>query len=89
MEQVILEVMGVEVPGSVTTVDRIDFSNDTATASLRGPLTNARYGLKSVGNQNYGYFLEDFQTVIVLITLMIPQRHRQEDLFLEVRITQV
>ena len=29
---------------SVTTVDRIDFANDTGTASIRGPLTAAYYG---------------------------------------------
>ena len=26
-------------PGSLSTVDRIDYSNDTATASVRGPLS--------------------------------------------------
>ena len=38
------------------TVDRIDFSNDSATASPRGPLTLARGFLAATGNSNYGYF---------------------------------
>ena len=38
------------------TVDRIDFSNDSATASPRGPLSSARDGLAATGNSNYGWF---------------------------------
>ena len=43
-------------PGEVSTVDRIDFSNDSATASVRGPLSTARRILKATGNSNYGWF---------------------------------
>ena len=43
-------------PGPVATVDRIDFSNDSATASPRGPLSAARYRLAATGNSNYGWF---------------------------------
>jgi hypothetical protein len=43
-------------PGSVSTVDRIDYSNDTATASPKGPLSAARYRLAATGNSSYGYF---------------------------------
>ena len=43
-------------PVTVTRVDRIDFSNDNATASPRGPLTRDRYGLSALGNSNYGWF---------------------------------
>jgi len=32
-------------PGPTSIVDRIDYSNDTATASPRGPLSIVRYGL--------------------------------------------
>jgi len=32
-------------PGPSSSVDRIDFSNDTATASSKGPLSASRYGL--------------------------------------------
>ena len=37
-------------------VDRIDFSNDTGTANIRGPLSLARYRLAATGNSNYGWF---------------------------------
>ena len=43
-------------PGEVSTVDRIDFDNDTATASTKGPLSGVRYGTASTGNISYGYF---------------------------------
>jgi hypothetical protein len=36
-------------------IDRIDFGNDTVTASARGGLSGARYGHSSTGNTNYGY----------------------------------
>ena len=41
---------------STSTVDRIDYNNDTATASPRGPLSSARNGLGSAGNSDFGYF---------------------------------
>ena len=40
----------------VSTVNRIDYSNDTATASPKGPLSLARYGLAATGNSSFGYF---------------------------------
>ena len=39
----------------VSTVDRIDYSNDTATASVRGPLSSARNAFSATGNTNFGY----------------------------------
>ena len=39
-----------------TSVDRIDFSNDTSTALLRGVLTVARYRIKASGNTTHGYW---------------------------------
>ena len=39
-----------------STVDRIDYSNDTATASPKGPLSSARYNLAATGNISFGYF---------------------------------
>ena len=44
------------VPASVSTVDRIDFSNDSPTASVRGSLSLVRYVLAATGNSNYGWF---------------------------------
>ena len=43
-------------PFAVSTVDRIDYSNDTATASPKGPLSAARYQLAATGNSSFGYF---------------------------------
>ena len=37
-------------------MDRIDFSNDSSTASVRGPLSSARVNLAATGNSNYGWF---------------------------------
>jgi hypothetical protein len=42
--------------GPLSSVDRIDYSNDTATASVRGPLSAARYNLAATGNSFYGWF---------------------------------
>ena len=39
----------------LTRVDRIDFSNDTTTASQRGPTVALRIGSQATGNTNYGY----------------------------------
>ena len=36
-------------------VYRVDYANDTATASERGPLTSGRKYVDSIGNNNYGY----------------------------------
>ena len=48
---------GSPAPGAnVSTVERIDFSNDAATASPRGPLSLARSILAATGNSNYGWF---------------------------------
>jgi hypothetical protein len=44
------------IPGPLSTVDRIDFSNDSSTASVRGPLSLARSGVRATGNSNYGWF---------------------------------
>ena len=40
---------------SISTVDRIDYSNDTGTTSVRGPLSAAKYKGGAAGNQNFGY----------------------------------
>lgn len=47
---------GVSPPASVSTVDRITFATDTATASSRGPLSSARYALAGAGTLTYGWF---------------------------------
>ena len=39
-----------------STVDRITYATDTATASVRGPLSIAREGLTASGNSTEGWF---------------------------------
>ena len=41
---------------SRSTVDRITYATDTATASVRGPLSSARYGMAAAGNTTDGWF---------------------------------
>ena len=47
---------GGTAPANLSTVDRIDFSNDTGIANIRGPLSSTRYRLAATGNSNYGWF---------------------------------
>ena len=46
----------VSYPAAASSVDRIDYSNDTATASAKGPLSVARSALGATGNASFGYF---------------------------------
>jgi hypothetical protein len=46
----------IPAPVAVSTVDRIDFSNDSATASPRGNLSLEMSNLAATGNSNYGWF---------------------------------
>ena len=41
---------------STSTVDRITYATDTATASVRGPLSLSRYALAAAGNTTDGWF---------------------------------
>jgi hypothetical protein len=43
-------------PAVVSTIDRVDFSNDFSTASPRGVLSSTRYSMGATGNANYGWF---------------------------------
>ena len=51
-------------PNELSNVQRITYSTDTATASTRGPLSAARYGLGSVGTDNYGWCAAGFTTLV-------------------------
>ena len=42
--------------GLMTTVDRIDFSNETFTSQPGNELSQARFGLAAVSTSSYGYF---------------------------------
>ncbi len=46
----------IPTPAVSSTVDRIDFSNDSVSASPRSPLSLARNSLAATGNSNYGWF---------------------------------
>ena len=50
--------MLVVVTGSsnLSSVDRVDYSNDATAASPKGPLSLARAEIAAVGNQSFGYF---------------------------------
>lgn len=39
-----------------STIDRITYVTDTATASVRGPLSASKYGLMAIGTLPYGWF---------------------------------
>ena len=43
-------------PGPKSTVDRLTYATDTATASVRGPLSLASYSLAAAGNFTDGWF---------------------------------
>ena len=47
---------GGTTPSLVSTVDRITFATDTATASVRGPLSLARQYLAATGKTTKGWF---------------------------------
>ena len=41
---------------NTSTVDRIDYSNDTTAMSPKGPLSSARGSMGATGNASFGYF---------------------------------
>ena len=41
---------------NLSTVDRINYDNDTTTAVEKGPLSRGRRLLAATGNTNFGYF---------------------------------
>ena len=44
------------LPGPLSSVDRVDYSNDTATVSPKGPLSAIKYAHAATGNSDFGYF---------------------------------
>jgi hypothetical protein len=42
---------------NLASIDKVDYANDTATASVRSALSGARFGLAATGNSNFGYFI--------------------------------
>jgi hypothetical protein len=56
---------GVDGSGVTSTVQRITYATDTATASVRGPLNGTRYQNAGTGNLNYGWFAGSRNTVAI------------------------
>jgi len=44
------------VPAEASSIDRIDYSNDTATAPARGLFSGGRKVTAATGNSSFGYF---------------------------------
>lgn len=44
------------ISSALSTISRITFATDTATASVRGPLSSARRNLAASGNETDGWF---------------------------------
>ena len=40
----------------VTTIDRVDYSNDTGTTPAKGPLDTGAWYIFATGNADFGYF---------------------------------
>ena len=48
-------------PGTeYSTIDRVDYSNDTATATVKGPLSSTKAMGSATGNKDFGYFAGDY-----------------------------
>lgn len=53
-------------PGTFrSTVDRVTFATDTATASVRGSLTNANFRMAATGTPSYGWFGAGYAGAVV------------------------
>ena len=44
------------LPGYYSTIDRVDYANDTATAAAKGPMSTAKGYYGATGNASFGYF---------------------------------
>jgi len=54
---------GGTAPTNISSVDRLDFSNDTTAASPRGTLSYTNAYIAAAGNQNFGWFTGGFPAV--------------------------
>lgn len=48
---------GNAAPGNSTRIQRVTYSNDTATATVRGNITGARYNAAAAGDSTYGWYV--------------------------------
>ena len=51
-----MDTLVVDFQPTTSVVDRIDYSNDTATAAPKGPLYQAKRQISATGNADFGYF---------------------------------
>ena len=51
-----LDTFGSKMVSVYSTVDRLDYSSDTATASSKGPLTSPIDMVSATGNSSFGYY---------------------------------
>jgi hypothetical protein len=47
---------GTDGTNNLATIDKVDYANDTATASVRSSLSSAKNSISAIGNSNFGYF---------------------------------
>lgn len=47
---------GSDGTNNLATIDKVDYANDTSTASVRSALSSAKVYVKSVSNNNFGYY---------------------------------
>ena len=47
---------GYDGTNNFATIDKVDYANDTSTASVRSALSSAKYSLAAIGNGSFGYF---------------------------------
>ena len=48
-----------------SSIDRVDYANDTATAVEKGPLSSARQFLAATGNASFGYFGGGYVSAVI------------------------
>jgi hypothetical protein len=56
---------GTDGTNNLASIDKVDYANDTATASVRSALSVARSTLSAIGNFNFGYFTGNIFNSIV------------------------
>ena len=54
-------------PGTSSSVERMDYSNDTAAPTPKGPLSRGTDEHGATGNENYGYFIGGFPSSTTII----------------------
>lgn len=73
-------------PGVVSTIDRIDFANDSPTiAIVRGPLSVAKRSVMAAGNANYGWWIAGINATPVTVSTIERTDYANDTLTASVR----